>query len=620
MKEIHKVPSIQLPVGELQEESSTPDEQKLEIQVGHCLELLNPVNLNTIHAAFVSQVFEFGHRIELTYCEMSCNEKRIQKYTTVLNDYKLLPPGFCEKFGLVLIPLFEDSLIDTKSSAVFSWYEYYKKTGRSPSPENILFQSDCLDVQFNAGQKLEVEHTIHSSVLCVATITNITDHLLWIRYDTDMLRKSIECSNNCGKLISKNYNSNSNEFILNCLSDKENIIALPFNSDKIFPHGWAQTNCNTLAIPSSCLTSDCHYSSFYPSTPKRERLSSVSDPFPTVALETKWCPDFILNYLCFPGPFLSKHRLSCQSGIAVGGSVSSVLSQVVTQTLGAAYSQSKLTKDFVTAFQLVAQSKINWESIQVKAKCKRFSVRSKIMAPMYTEDVHIFMSAMFDALQCCPNLWSFTRSSSCPHNCKQSSPQLLVDKRFNSLRLSPQKRQSATSLLGDKFEDDDEEDDNRELKRIEQELSITKPPEIPDVKIKLETVSPPISVKPKLKRLGAIIPADVSSDPLLWSVEEVFEYISKQPSVSHHAGWLKSECIDGHALLLLDLYSLLTFSRQPHASILPLTHELWQAENGSSYIQKRKYLKFTCIFLLLHNVLPYNNFPIFCYYDSIILP
>ena len=82
------------------------------------------------------------------------------------------------------------------------------------------------------------------------------------------------------------------------------------------------------------------------------------------------------------------------------------------------------------------------------------------------------------------------------------------------------------------------------------------------------------SKKARFSRSHAIEPAEVSTDPLRWDVDDVFNYVSHQANIAHHATWLRNECVDGRALLLLNLSTLHVQLALPHRALLPLAHHL----------------------------------------------
>lgn len=80
--------------------------------------------------------------------------------------------------------------------------------------------------------------------------------------------------------------------------------------------------------------------------------------------------------------------------------------------------------------------------------------------------------------------------------------------------------------------------------------------------------------KVKLPRSYTIEPADINTDPATWTVQEVFEHVSREANIAHHATWLRNEKVDGRALLLLNLSTLMKHLKLPHKALLPLAHHL----------------------------------------------
>ena len=69
-------------------------------------------------------------------------------------------------------------------------------------------------------------------------------------------------------------------------------------------------------------------------------------------------------------------------------------------------------------------------------------------------------------------------------------------------------------------------------------------------------------------------PAVVNSDPLHWTIHDVEQYVLSQPSISHHAVKLKEQEVDGRALLLLNLPSLVHHLDLPHSSAVILAQHI----------------------------------------------
>lgn len=68
--------------------------------------------------------------------------------------------------------------------------------------------------------------------------------------------------------------------------------------------------------------------------------------------------------------------------------------------------------------------------------------------------------------------------------------------------------------------------------------------------------------------------ADLASDPLEWSVEDVERYVASQPAIGHHAVRLREQEVDGRALLLLNLPSLVHHLRLPHGAAVALAQHI----------------------------------------------
>lgn len=69
-------------------------------------------------------------------------------------------------------------------------------------------------------------------------------------------------------------------------------------------------------------------------------------------------------------------------------------------------------------------------------------------------------------------------------------------------------------------------------------------------------------------------PATVTSDPLDWTVNDVEQYVTGQPAISHHAVKLKEQEVDGRAFLLLNLPTLVQHLGLPHSSAVALAQHI----------------------------------------------
>ena len=80
--------------------------------------------------------------------------------------------------------------------------------------------------------------------------------------------------------------------------------------------------------------------------------------------------------------------------------------------------------------------------------------------------------------------------------------------------------------------------------------------------------------KPKLDLNYYFPPAKVDTDPLFWSVDDVEKYVLSQPLISHHAVLLREQEVDGKALLLLNLPTLVHYFNLPHSSAVVLAQHI----------------------------------------------
>lgn len=524
---------------------------------------------------------------------VSNDEDQIEKVTLLVDDSALCTVGDQEEME----DLCQRRRCPSDPNVKFSW----NCSPWSSSPTYLAAVKCPMagELGFSEYQKLEVVHPRHPSMLCVATIVAITGHLLWISLDS---KDDQNVSSVSAQVENKNLPSSkgSPEHILSHIScschQKSVVVVHPCDSDEIFPPGWAQSHDAIFRAPCSCRPMDHEMDQDAPrAISSSPTTQTPAPPLNDLASFSRWCPELHLHHTCSPGPFLSRTKLACQPGLAVAGPVASVLKQVVAQSLAAGFCPTKLTKDLTAALQKVALP--DWALMDIKAKCKRYSVRGTVLAPATRRDVPVFLEQLRAVLQCCPNLWSHIKRAVCPYHCKQPVPVAASTGRRRRAALP-----LSVSLLGatrqpgdeDLEEDDDDGDDDAtpaaewgdegvvdpcedevdtswlrssirsgdgSLKRARNENSRTDAVEV-------------ASKKRKVNRTWAIPPAEVVNDPLMWTVTDVYEYVSKDPSVCHHASWLRRERVDGRALLLLNLTTLVYHLQLPHRALLPLAHLL----------------------------------------------
>lgn len=85
--------------------------------------------------------------------------------------------------------------------------------------------------------------------------------------------------------------------------------------------------------------------------------------------------------------------------------------------------------------------------------------------------------------------------------------------------------------------------------------------------------------------------AQVDSDPLGWSIDDVERYVSSQPDISHHAVKLKEQEVDGRALLLLNLPSLIHHMGLPHSVAVILAQHICKVKMAHFVNYYPKYVK-----------------------------
>uniref|UniRef100_S4RUZ9 Scm like with four mbt domains 1 n=1 Tax=Petromyzon marinus TaxID=7757 RepID=S4RUZ9_PETMA len=172
----------------------------------------------------------------------------------------------------------------------FDWAEYLKSSGAEAAPGSC-FPMDEPQHGFIQGMRLEVVNPLLPSELCVATVTHLRHHLMWLR--------------------------------LEGLQQPQPDCIVDVRSMDIFPVGWSESNGYPLRAPRRSP----------PVGGARRKIAVVQPkqqvPVPFAAGETRarrelslqpsdtgpgsgkyCCPKIFINHRCFSGPFLNKGRIA----------------------------------------------------------------------------------------------------------------------------------------------------------------------------------------------------------------------------------------------------------------------------------------------------------------------
>ncbi|XP_075929521.1 scm-like with four MBT domains protein 2 isoform X2 [Petromyzon marinus] len=276
----------------------------------------------------------------------------------------------------------------------FDWAEYLKSSGAEAAPGSC-FPMDEPQHGFIQGMRLEVVNPLLPSELCVATVTHLRHHLMWLR--------------------------------LEGLQQPQPDCIVDVRSMDIFPVGWSESNGYPLRAPRRSP----------PVGGARRKIAVVQPkqqvPVPFAAGETRarrelslqpsdtgpgsgkyCCPKIFINHRCFSGPFLNKGRIAELPQSVGPGSCVLVLREVLSLLINSAYKPSRVLHEL----QLKGQPQWGGQEETIKAKYSGKRYRAKVELVRMAEQVADFCRSTCVRLQCCPLLFGpASTTSSCPESC-----------------------------------------------------------------------------------------------------------------------------------------------------------------------------------------------------------
>ncbi|KAL5280658.1 L3MBTL3 family protein [Megaselia abdita] len=143
-------------------------------EVGMKLEAIDPENNSKFCVCTVVQVL--GYRIKLHFDKFS----RIHDFWVNADSMDIFPPGWCTKTNRMLqVP--RECLVASK----FSWLQYIEKSQGIGAPRGLFthLNSNGSSNQFKIGMKLEADDVKNTGKICVATVADVIDNRILVHFD-----------------------------------------------------------------------------------------------------------------------------------------------------------------------------------------------------------------------------------------------------------------------------------------------------------------------------------------------------------------------------------------------------------------------------------------------------
>lgn len=358
-------------------------------KVGMKLEALDPKTHTDIRPATVARVFDESYfLVRIDGCGSDSIGTRGVSLCTANHPY-IFPVSWCEENGITLSP---PRGWQSKEGEPFSWVNYLSKTPGVETAPRALFPPRCSadELGFCQGAALEAVDPNNPDRVCAATIANITQHLLWIRLESEPKERS------------RQY-------------------AVSIDSLDIFPVGWCESNSYPLKPP-------CSFSTPAPvrqvapvnTTKSVEAKPNIGVPVTSSGNGSSWCPKIYFNHKCFSGPFLSKGKLSGLPKSVGPGPVTLVLKEVLSMVISVAYKSSRVLKEMQCETKQPPQGHV----LEVlKAKYKNNTYRANVAIVTSADEVTNFCKRVCRRLQVCPFLFGPVAigENICPEKCNTQS-------------------------------------------------------------------------------------------------------------------------------------------------------------------------------------------------------
>uniref|UniRef100_A0A1B6EZV3 SLED domain-containing protein n=1 Tax=Cuerna arida TaxID=1464854 RepID=A0A1B6EZV3_9HEMI len=352
-----------------------------DVAIGNKLEAIHPGNMADICPATVVKIFDsYYFLVAIDVVRVTDNHQHTWLATST-HPY-IFPVGWAAQHDLKVT----HPRGWTCAQDEFEWEDYLAATSSTAAvlpPRPPVHHGAAPTMRLEA---VDIDNTSH---ICVATVQQITDHLLWIHLET----------------VDRLIQLNIKERFWPCFKPKR---AVSWDSLEIFPVGWCDSNSYPLKAPKVIRRSP------QPSAIK----SSTKEEAPketTTERSSSWCPKIYFNHKCFSGPFLSKGRLAGLPRHVGPGPVTLVMKEVLSMLISVAYISSRVLKEL----QCTGPPRAGMHLELLKAKYKSNVYRATVEIVTSSDKVAEFCKEVCRKLQVCPHLFSPVPvgQKTCPENC-----------------------------------------------------------------------------------------------------------------------------------------------------------------------------------------------------------
>ncbi|XP_054258625.1 scm-like with four MBT domains protein 1 isoform X2 [Macrosteles quadrilineatus] len=565
-----------------------------DVAIGNKMEAIHPGNMTDICPATVVKIFD-SYYFLVAIDVMGVTENHQLTWLATSTHPYIFPVGWAAQHRLKVT----HPRGWTCGEDEFDWTAYLIATDSAAA---VLPPRAVATHGVEPDMKLEAVDTDCPHHICVATVRQTTDHLLWIHLES------------VNTLIQKNIN----ERFWTCFKQTK---AVSWDSLDIFPVGWCDSNSYPLKAPKMTSQVVLNKSSKREETPKKAQSSTEKS--------SSWCPKIYFNHTCFSGPFLSKNRLAGLPRHVGPGPVVLVMKEVLSMLISVAYVSSRVLKEL----QCSGPARPGMHQEILKAKYKTNVYRASVEICTSADKVGEFCMEVCRKLQVCPHLISPEPVGfNCPEKCHtlsktrflsvstassqstltgQRKPGRPPDSRKNTQfqwpRRPPSTRREYLSAFkkGDKSDGLSDsrsanEDEPPKDKRMRYE---TRGIKLPNFGLKSSQIrqslgngdvksNTSVSFLPGPKKRGRRSKAEterlkkveelvqetkmddsqyhVETNPLRWTVEDVYQYMKRTQDCDILANLLRDEEFDGKALMLLNLPSCLEELNLNHKMALRL--------------------------------------------------
>lgn len=518
---------------------------------GMKLEALCPQDMRTVRPATVSKVFNnFHFLVALDDHADDYEDANAAWLCDSMHPY-IYPIGWAQRHGLAF------KSPKAWKEGPFDWDEYLSATSSVPAPDYCFGTKQPLK-GIEVNMKLEAVNPQNHEEIHVARVDCVAEHMV------------------CVELLP--------------LGEK---YWFAQRSDLLLPAGWCDANNYALHIPDV-------------SAAKQQPVEEVKLIKDDIKNSEEWCDRIYFNYKCYAGPSISRNKLSQLPKHVGPGPLTLVLKEVLNKIISASYKPAKLLKDWETEGPPEEGMRLE----MLRAKLKSSTYHAYVPIATRRAQVPAFCRAACVRLQACPALFGTHHYSrpraACPHACHQ------VDKAtfHNGTERRGRPKGSVNGKKKKKKGVHEKRDKEQPSQEREKEPGECSPRPVravrkrasPDSDTETSSTSRDKRIsdvsdaeEPELKKLrGArdaprpferdlALELKLSRNPLDWSVDDVYAYLSSTDDCKPVAERMKREEIDGEAFVMLDLPVIRDFLHMKKEFALQLSKHIaivrWYTHN-----------------------------------------